>query len=229
MLRAQAEGKIWLNDVNLVRGMIFEWMILELRRLVYEIARQNDPLPISWPSVLNEAPASFTHGRVRDHARVRAFCEIFSGRDHRFAILGWNQPGGGLERYFADERYPDQDIDDPEEFHFGYPIDPAAPLDSPGLMRWLYVFHDEMSSFCLFPVAQALMEFRESFLPQDYIDDTIPGRFHCVLCETTEVLIGLPDGMLQAASSPQLNYSDLLIRARMKSFPEEGATGIENV
>lgn len=223
MFRAQAEGKIWLNDINLLRGMIFELMILELRRMAHEIAGKWDKIPVAWPSVLDEAPLSNIY--ARDMERLRAFCEIFSGRDHRFAISNWNAPGGGLERSLRDESIID--IDDPEDsFPWSYPIDPKAPEHAPALMKLLFLLHDERCEGALRPIVETIMEPDESLLAADCTDNTIPGEFEDVLCQTVEILAGLPAGMIPRADPPPLDFGDLLIRVRMERPPEEGETGI---
>lgn len=225
MLRAQAEGKIWLNDINLVMPMMFEWMILELRKLAHELANDWDKVPLAWPSVLGDVPG--TYPPQRNMVRWARFCEIFSGRDDRFAIINWNAPGGGLEQSLVEFMGHDQDDESWNDgVTYQWPLNLDNPLDSPRLMRLLFLFLDETSHGCLLPLAEALMDFREehdeSIWESPYVVDT----FRDVLCRNTEILLGLPDNMLRDVTEPPCDYVNLLIRVRMREIPEEGESSI---
>lgn len=225
LLEALKDGKIWLNDINLVQQMIFEWMILELRKITHEIAMVKDQIQTGWPSVLGESQ-TINHFAPSE-ARWSLFIFMFSGRDSRFAVAQDNMPGGALEHRLAE--FLDYDLDDQswtDEKNWSYPIPSDAPYSAPVLTRLLFLFQDERS-FAIEPIGRALMELRTEFLPSDYINASIPEHFCDVLGETVELLLGIPDGMLRANMELPLTYEELLVRARMKRLPEEGAGTIE--
>lgn len=160
--------------------------------------------------------------------RWHRFIEIFSGRDARFAVGMENLPGGSLERRIAD--FLEIDLEDPDwwkDREWSWPIPSDAPETAPVLARLLYLFQSERSDGGLLPIAQALMDLRTEFLPEDYRDGTVVENFAKLLGQTIEVLLGLPEGMLTAVMEPAVSWENLLVRVRMKVLPEAGSTTIE--
>ncbi len=174
---ANRDGKTWLNDVNLLMPMLTEYAVLQIREFAFELAGESDPLPVAWPSIVEDDPAQLGHWHDWNWSRRKKFLTIFSGRDDRFAYIADNLPGAGLEKrmlkqaeawWFADHEkmnyfrnssdleYPDFN---PDKWVAGfggssnwhYPIDPNDPASAPLLMRlldkWLDDYGDWFSRF----------------------------------------------------------------------------------
>lgn len=181
--QAERDGKIWLNNIDLLLAMLTEYAVVQIREFAFQLAHESDPSAAPWPSILNEEPPQPGQWHDWQWWRRKNFLTIFSGRDDRFAYIPDNLPGAGLEKrmlkqaeawwfsdcekmaYFknsSDLAYPDFD---PNRWvagyggvaNWNYPIDPADPASAPLLMRlldcWLGDFDGWFHNF-----AEAVME-----------------------------------------------------------------------
>jgi ADP-ribose pyrophosphatase YjhB (NUDIX family) len=240
--QAQKDGKLWLNNINLLFPMLADFLVQEIRYYAFQIANQYDHNASTWPKIVE---AEATPSWQKRWARLAQFLTIFSGRDKRFAYDDNFLPGGGLEgrllKEFGSEDYDPRD--DAQATHWHYPIDAKDPLAAPANMRLLNIrfyswdadYYGMAASALCGELGQVLSGNPITLIdPTDdtpytygkiYKDDgTLAVRFHAMLCEWVEVFAGLESLNLAENTEPMMSDAQLYF-AILSLYPDELAEG----
>jgi hypothetical protein len=217
---AKRDGKVWLNNVDLLFPLLADFMVLEARYFAFKIAGTHDSVSPVWPSFEEQTPYFKYNNRA---ARIENFLRIFSGIDERFAYDLNYLPGGGLEMRIAEE-YGSEDYDprnDPTASKWYSPINAQDPLAAPANMRLLNIYLNGWNASFYGMAASALSgELMEvlrgrpvgltdpsddsvySFGLMYAKDGTLAVHFHEVLCSWVAMFVGMPEEPLIQSIKP---------------------------